>query len=323
MKKFTITELHANKRIDRVIRSCFPKTPLSAIFKAFRSKKIQCNNIKVKQDYRVSLGDEVQCYFQSDVQAQNKAKQSGVDFEKLKSSSFYKKNLRVLYEDNEVLALDKPSGIAVHPGSKHYHGRTMIDIAQAYTAPSEFQTTLVHRLDIETSGVLLFAKTPESLRNLNAQMKEKAVEKKYYALCKGVLNKDSGTINLALERTEGRQKSTKIIASRGGRNAKMSVTHFNVVQRFSRFTLIDVSLETGRMHQIRVHMKSQGHPLIGDGHYGDYALNRTFEKAPYNLKRIFLHAYFLEFIHPQTNKKVMVESELAAELRFVVEELSD
>lgn len=320
MKKFTITELHANKRIDRVIRSCFPQTPLSAIFKAFRAKKIKCNNTKVKQDYRVALGDEVQCYFQSDLQAQDKPKQSGVDFERLKSSPFYKKNLKVLYEDDFVLALDKPSGIAVHPGSKHYHGRTMIDIAQAYTSENEFATTLVHRLDIETSGVLLFAKTPEALRNLNAQMKEKSVKKKYYALCKGVLNKDSGTIRLALERTEGKQKSTKIIAARGA-NAKMSVTHFQVMKRFDNFTLIDVSLETGRMHQIRVHMKSQGHPLVGDGHYGDYALNRTFEKAPYHLKRIFLHSYFLNFSHPQTGERLTVDSSLARELKFVLDEL--
>ena len=321
MKTFTITALHANKRIDRVIRVCFPNLPLSAIYKAFRAKKIKCNNKKVEQNYRLLMGDTIQCYFQSDIQAQDKKKPSVVDYTKLLGSDFYKKNLHVLYEDEDILVLNKPSGIAVHPGSKHYHGRTMIDIANAYIGESEFETLLVHRLDIHTSGVLLFAKNPESLRDLNAQMKAKTINKKYYALCKGVFKKSSGTIRVSLERTEGRDRSTKVIVTNSREYSKMSVTHFSVKKQYDETTLLDVSLETGRMHQIRVHMKSQGHPLIGDGNYGDFAINRRYEKPPYNLKRIFLHSYFLELMHPKTEKVLKITAPLPAELQNTLDVL--
>ncbi len=319
-KKYTITENHTNKRIDRVIRSFFPDMPMSAVYKNLRTKNIKLNGNRAKENMKVKEGDILEIYIKDDIQ--DKPKDSnGVDYKKLKESPFFKKNFKVLFEDKDILVLDKPAGVAVHPGTDHYHGRTMLDLARAHTGECDFPPTLVHRLDLGTSGVLLFAKNNLSLQNLNKQMKEKSTTKKYYALVNGNIKEDKGTIKVALERTQGNQKSTKIIISKGGKNAKMSITHFEVVKRFGDIaTLISVTLETGRMHQIRVHMKSQSHELWGDEHYGDFNKNREISKN-FGLKRIFLHSYFLEFTHPKTEKKIKINSELPEELENVLNKL--
>ena len=324
MKSYTVTETHDGRRVDKVIRQFFPDMPMGAIFKALRTGKIKVNKKKVKPEVKLQEGDEIRFFLRQDDIAQTAPKDEKEQFEKLRNSPFYKKNLSVLYEDSDLLILNKPAGVAVHPGSKHRHGRTMTDIAQAYTAgkTKDFQTTLVHRLDLDTSGVLVFAKNAKALRFMNKQMQEHTTEKMYYALCKGSIKKDKGTIKVALERTEGKSKSTKIIISKGGKDAKMSVTHYEVLERFGDLaTLIQVRLETGRMHQIRVHMKSQGHSLWGDEHYGDFKFNKEIAKEPYKLKRMFLHAFSLSFTHPSTQKTLKVEAPLASELKYTLGKL--
>lgn len=325
MKIIKITEIHADKRLDRVLKAIFPDMPMSAMFKHLRTGKIKLNKKRSKPEDKTQLGDELYIFLSPEETIQTTPKESGVDFAKLKDSSFFKKNFQILFEDDDILVLNKPAGIAVHPGSKHYSGKTMLDLAQAHTAgkTGEFQTQLVHRLDLDTSGVLLCAKTPKALRTLNSEINDDSTQKQYYALCNGRIEKDSGTIKLALERTEGKSKSTKIIVSKkGGKDSKMSITHFEVIERFGdKATLIAVKLETGRMHQIRVHMKSQGHSLWGDEHYGDFALNKEIAKEPYKLKRMFLHAFSLTFLHPTKKTAMTVKAPLPEDLQNTLKAL--
>nr|HPO05627.1 RluA family pseudouridine synthase [Candidatus Gracilibacteria bacterium] len=269
------------------------------------------------------IGDQLEIFLKTEIQEKNNLEdQQKENLKKLANSKFFQENWHIIYEDEDLLVVNKPSGIAVHPGTDHYQGRTMIDLAQAYRLGDDFLPMLIHRLDIGTSGVLVFAKNNLALQNLNAQIKARKTTKIYYALCDGHLEKKQGSIRLALERTEGRSKSTKVIVSRGGEKSQMAITHYRVIQEFKEASLVEVKIETGRMHQIRVHFKSQGHPLWGDRHYGDFKLNHQIEKAPYNLKRIFLHAHFLELNHPSTQQKIQFKAELGNDLQSLLKQLN-
>ena len=319
-KIFKVNNNFAQKRIDRVLRAIFPKVPLSKIYQSLRTKKILLNNRKVKENTHVQENDEIKIFLsdQWHIKKESPSKQ----LELLKKSNFYKKSLKILWEDEDLLVLDKPSGIPVHPGTNHYQGKTMIDLASAYLQKAEFLPKLVHRLDIDTSGALLFAKNNLSLQNLNQQMREKQCTKKYYALVNGIYKKEQGTIRTKLERTNSKNKSTKIIIAKSNSKAKLAITHFKVEKKYQeQVSLMSVSLETGRMHQIRVHFKSQDHPLIGDDRYGDFSLNRQFKKQ-FDLKRIFLHAYFLSFSHPKNKKKIIIKSPLPPDLTQLLEKFT-
>lgn len=321
-RKRIITEHEAGQRLDRFLRKHFTEFPLSGLYKLLRTKKIKVNGKKADAEQMLSSGDSIEFWLPEERIVKEQPKKE-FDSAGIVKTPLFKTHFKILFEDDALLILEKPGDIAVHPGSNHRTGRTLLDLAQGYiahSAPKNPVPQLVHRLDLQTSGVIVLAKTPEVLRKMNAQFREKETKKEYLALVRGKLSSDGGTIKLKLLRTEGRSKSTKIVvAHREG--SKSATTHFQVVERFgNEATLVRIELETGRMHQIRVHFQTIGHPLCGDEAYGDFVFNREFAKA-YGLKRHFLHAERLTFTHPLTGKKETIVSPLSDELNGVLTRL--
>lgn len=221
-------------------------------------------------------------------------------------------NVEILYEDKACFAVCKPAGLVVHPdaGGK-YAGETLADLVSEKITGGG----LVHRLDKDTSGVLVVAKTSDALENLRLQFKEHRVEKVYLALVKGILPHKEGIIDSPIARRIFNK--TKMGVTGEGRSA---VSHYKVVKEFAGpfgVSLLEVRIETGRMHQIRVHLAAIGYPVVGDKIYGNRKFNRKFAEN-YGLKRQFLHAWKLKFQSP-LGKKVAVEAGLPDELKRVVE----
>jgi 23S rRNA pseudouridine1911/1915/1917 synthase len=231
--------------------------------------------------------------------------------------------LDIVYEDDDLAVINKPAGMMVHAGagaSDDARNRGTLVNALLHHLQSlsgvggELRPGIVHRLDKETSGLILVAKNDESHRKLSAQFAAREVKKQYVALVHGWVKKDSGTLTQSISRDPVRRmKMTTRIA--GGRTA---VTHFRVVRRldtkYGKFTLLDVKIDTGRTHQIRVHVSTMGHPIVGDTTYGAPKQVRG-KNAVTVLARNFLHAAELEFRHPRTGEMVALKSELPAELR--------
>lgn len=325
MQTIQINENQAGQRVDRFIKKFFPKAPLSFIFKSIRTNKIKINGKRPKPENILQKGDEVKLFFTED---QLKFTEKPIQkTPNIYDTKFYKQNLNIAYEDDDLLVLDKAGDIAVHPGTKNYSGQTLLDVAQSYIKhkketkkePSDAVVALAHRLDKETSGLVILTKNEFTSRKINEMIREKTIEKRYLALVKGHLKKKKGTIDMGLVRTEGKKRTTKIITS-NNEYAKEAITHYQVHREYRDFTLVEVKLETGRMHQIRVHFASLNHPLIGDKNYGDFKLNREIEKK-FNLKRHFLHAYQLTFIHPRNGENLVLTSNLPEDLNQFIENL--
>ena len=231
--------------------------------------------------------------------------------------------LDIVYEDDDLAVINKPAGMMVHAGAGAtddarnrgtlvnallHHMRTLSGVG------GDLRPGIVHRLDKETSGLIVVAKSDETHRQLSAQFAAREVKKKYVALVHGWVKKDSGTItkNISRDRIRRTRMTTRL---EGGRAA---VTHYSVTRRldtkFGKFTLLDVKIDTGRTHQIRVHMATLGHPVVGDTMYGAPKQARG-PSAAISLARNFLHSAQLEFAHPRTSKTVALRSELPEELR--------
>lgn len=202
-----------------------------------------------------------------------------------------KMNLNIIYEDEWLLIINKPAGIATHPSIQHYDD-SLCNGVKFYFDSINLSKKIrpVNRLDLNTSGLVIFAKCEYIQECLSSQMKSNSFKKEYLAFCEGIFDKKSGTINLPISR-----KENSIIERCISKNGQHSVTHYKVLKEFNNYSLIKCILETGRTHQIRVHMSAIGHPLIGDslyGHTSDF------------INRQALHCYELQFIHPIT-KKIM------------------
>jgi 23S rRNA pseudouridine1911/1915/1917 synthase len=231
--------------------------------------------------------------------------------------------LDIVYEDDDLAVINKAAGMTVHAGagaSDDARNRgTLVNallhhMASLSKVSGDLRPGIVHRLDKETSGLIVVAKNDDAHRKLSAQFAAREVKKKYVALVHGWVKKDSGTLAQSISRDPVRRmKMTSRIE--GGRAA---VTHYRVVRRldtrFGKFTLLDVKIDTGRTHQIRVHVAAMGHPVVGDTMYGAPAQARG-KSAVIVLKRNFLHAAELEFLHPRTGETIALKSELPAELR--------
>ena len=220
--------------------------------------------------------------------------------------------LNVVYEDAAILVIDKPAGLVVHPGSGNWSGTLMN--ALLHHAP-QLQALpragIVHRLDKETSGLLVVAKTLEAQTDLVRQLQARTVKRQYLAVVEGQLNQSEGRIEAPI----GRHPTARVkmaVVSRG----KPAVTHFKVRERFAQHTLLECQLETGRTHQIRVHMQSIGYPLVGDPTYGAKNKQRNF-------KRQALHAWRLGLIHPQTHEAMAWEAPLPADMQALLTSLTE
>ena len=223
--------------------------------------------------------------------------------------------LNIVYEDSDVIVVNKPQGLCVHPAPGNERG-TLVN-GLVYHCGDELSAIngvirpgIVHRIDKDTSGLLIVAKNNEAHLKLSEQLKERKAMRKYVALVNGNIKEDSGTINKPIGRNPSDRKKMAVVMQ-GGRNA---VTHYKVIEKLGKYTWVELQLETGRTHQIRVHMSYIGHPLLGDPVYGP-------KKCPFNLNGQVLHAKVLGFIHPRTGEYMEFNSELPDYFSSLIERL--
>ncbi len=313
MKELTIKKDDSGQRIDRFLRKILPNVPLSHIYKCIRKKRIKVNGKRIWSDYIINENDNIKLY----IPREEIVTTPEISVSHIKHTIFYKKNFNNIYEDDDILALNKPPFIVVHPGTKYATGQTLIDLARSYLGTSgaaTFEPSLIHRLDKDTSGIILIAKNSATLRNLTKQLKNKQIKKTYTALVAGKIVPKKGTFNQKLLRTKDAQVGGKVkTAQTNNSQAKEAITHYTVIKEFKKYTLLSIILETGRTHQIRVHLASNNHPIIGDSVYGNFEINKKIE-ALSGLKRQFLHATSLTFFHPTFKRNVTIHSNLPKDL---------
>lgn len=285
-------------RLDKWMSSALTDLSRSYIQKCIKDGKVFVNDIPRKASYRLKVDDEI--VFQIP-----EAVEPSVCAENIP--------LSILYEDDDVLVIDKPKGMVVHPVPGHYSG-TLVN-AVLYHCKGQLsgingvlRPGIVHRIDKDTTGSLVVCKNDRSHRDIASQLKKHSVTRSYRAIVHGVLEADAGTIDASIGRDEKDRRRMAV----NEKNGKAAVTHYQVLKRFREHTYIECRLETGRTHQIRVHMTSIGHPLLGDEVYGS-------RKTPFRLEGQTLHAYVLGFMHPDTQKYLEVKAPLPAYFEHLLE----
>lgn len=293
---FVVSDEFIGFRLDKFITVNFSEKSRSHIQGVIDGDNVLVNGIIKKSNYKLKLGDKVTVVIPMPAE-------SNITPENIK--------LNIIYEDQDLIVINKEKGMMVHPAPGFYSG-TLVN-ALLYNCKDlsgingVMRPGIVHRIDKDTSGVLVVAKNDFAHNHLAAQLKAHSMKREYIALVEGVIKSDSGTIDKPLARDPRERIKIKVIE--GGRDA---VTHFEVLKRFKTNTLIKCVLETGRTHQIRVHMTYIKHPLVGDPVYG-------FKKQRFNTKGQLLHARTLGFIHPRTNEYVEFESEIPGYFNKIVE----
>ena len=313
----------ANMRLDRYLRQAFPNESLSALFAVLRKKKVRVNGIVAKGPLILNEGDTV-CIYEN-FKSVDTASEVVVSTSPKKNSgwgkpaefsdrNFVQEHLNIILETEDFVIVNKPSGIASQPGSGTRPGESLVDMLWQWGADQqmEFKPTIAHRLDQETSGLLIAALHGDVLRDLTRMLREHKIEKSYFALVQGNISKEKGTIRTTLTRNDSAKGAKMEIDAEGG---KESVTHYSVQRHLKGFDLVKIRLETGRMHQIRAHFASIEHPLAGDSRYGDFALNRDLKKLC-GLQRLFLHSCRLEF--DWKGHHIVQDSPLPKELQEVL-----
>lgn len=300
-----ITAHHAGQRIDNFLLSLEKGVPKSRIYRALRKGEVRVNKGRIKQTYKLQIGDIVR------VPPLRVAEKSAPHVSESLQSLLKE---HILFEDDHVLALNKPSGVAVHAGSEIQTG--VIEAFRVIRADSPF-LELVHRLDRDTSGVLLLAKSRDSLLHLQQQMASDNIDKRYLTLLKGQLSESDVVVEQPLEKNNPTSGDRLVVVSPTGKYAK---TQFIQLQRFSQAQLTEVKLYTGRTHQIRVHSQWLNHPVAGDDKYGDRAFNKRMKSL--GLKRLFLHAWRLTIVHPHYQEQLQLEAPLPTELQQVLDALT-
>ncbi len=302
------TDEDAGQRLDNFLMRELKDVPRSLVYRVIRSGEVRVNAGRMRPDYRLRPGDRVRIPpVRRDAETQKGAPSRSLrDFV----------SAAKIYEDDHLIVINKPSGVAVHGGSGLSFG--VIEALRA-VHPELSDLELVHRLDRETSGCLVLAKRRSVLRELHRVMREREVEKRYVALLAGKWKLRNKTIDLPLE-TEHRQGGERTV--RVHPNGQSARTHFKPVESFGKVaTLMDVLLDTGRTHQIRVHAAYTGHPVAGDDKYGTREVNEPLRAL--GLKRMFLHARSLEFVHPATGRAFKIEADLDSELQAVLSRLRE
>ena len=304
VKWLTVDEESAGQRLDNFLIRHLKGVPKTHIYRIIRSGEVRVNKGRASADTRIETGDVVRLppVRISDKVAEKAARPTpGREFP-------------LLLEDDALMAIDKPSGVAVHGGSGVSFG-VIEQLRQA--RPLAKLLELVHRLDRETSGILLVAKKRSALKHLQDQFRERETGKTYLALVQGSWPEKLKVIDSALHKfllPDGERRVK--VTSNEDPDGMRSITLVKVAERLVDCTLLEVTIKTGRTHQIRVHLASQGHPIAGDDKYGDFEWNKVLQKQ--GLKRMFLHAWRLQFSHPATGKRVELKSNLPSELQLYV-----
>ena len=310
-----IDEASEGQRLDNFLVKHLKGVPKSHVYRVIRSGEVRVNKGRAEVSTRLALGDEVRV---PPVRVADRADAPAAPA----------REFPIVFEDEHLIALDKPAGVAVHGGSGVDFG-VIEQLRQA--RPRAAFLELVHRLDKETSGLLLVAKKRAALVGLQEQLRahggEKSIAKTYSALVIGHWPANRKVIDLALHKYVGADGERRVrVVDADHEAAKRSITLVKVVRAFAGFTLLDVTLKTGRTHQIRVHLAHAGHAIVGDPKYGDFALNRSFARGAAlpgrRFERMFLHARGLRFEHPADGTTVELEAPLPAECRVLIEALS-
>jgi len=304
VKWLTVDEESAGQRLDNFLIRHLKGVPKTHVYRIIRSGEVRVNKGRASADTRIETGDVVRLppVRISDKVAEKAARPApGREFP-------------LLLEDDALMAIDKPAGVAVHGGSGVSFG-VIEQLRQA--RPLAKLLELVHRLDRETSGILLVAKKRSALKHLQDQFRERETGKTYLALVQGSWPEKLKVIDSALHKfllPDGERRVK--VTSNEDPDGMRSITLVKVAERLVGCTLLEVTIKTGRTHQIRVHLASQGHPIAGDDKYGDFDWNKILQKQ--GLKRMFLHAWRLQFSHPATGKRVELKSNLPSELQLYV-----
>ena len=296
---------YAGQRLDNFLIRLLKGVPKSRIYRLLRKGEVRVNKGRVKADTRLATGDVIRV---APIRVSDNSSQS-MPGRQMRA----RLNESIIFEDDGLIVIDKPSGMAVHGGSGVSFG--VIECLRADRPDAKF-LELVHRLDRDTSGCLMLAKSRAGLVDLQKQIQQNHIKKSYQALVKGKWPKGKSTINAPLK------KNTLASGERMVRvdvEGKASVTHFSVAKLYKQASLLDIRLETGRTHQIRVHCQFSDQAIAGDPKYGDQEFNQLVKG--FGLKRLFLHASCLEFKHPISNVRMKVEAPLPGDLQTILDKL--
>lgn len=297
---FTISDDEGGQRIDNFLLTKLKGVPKSLVYRIVRKGEVRVNKGRIKPEYKLQAGDLVR------VPPVRVAEKSEPQIS-TKLNKVAELEQQILFEDDVMLIINKPSGIAVHGGSGLSFG--VIEALRALRPQARF-LELVHRIDRDTSGILLVAKKRSALRSLHEQLREKVVQKDYLALVRGQWQSHVKTIKAPLLKNELASGERIVKVSPEG---KPSETHFRIEERYENATLVKASPITGRTHQIRVHTQYAGHPIACDDKYGERDFDQKMQEI--GLNRLFLHAYSIRFQHPKTGEEMVVTAPLDKKLK--------
>lgn len=290
-----------NERLDSYISKSNLDLSRSMVQKLIKENRVFVNGKNEKESYKIKVNDNIT-----------------IQIEEPKSSKLEAQDipLDIIYEDNDIIVINKPKGMVVHPGNGN-PDNTLVNAVLAHCKGSlsgiggEIRPGIVHRIDKDTSGLIIVAKNDKSHINLSEQIKNHEVTKIYTALVKGNISEDEATIDMPIGRDKKDRKKMSVT-----RDGKEAVSHIKVVKRYGNYTLIRVKIDTGRTHQIRVHMAKIGHPVIGDEVYSS-------GKNEFGVKGQMLHSTILKFKHPISGKEIMLEAPLPQYFEDVLSKLDE
>lgn len=286
---FEVDFENEGERLDKYISMLFPEQSRSFFQKIIKDGHVTVNDKTEKANYRLKVEDLVRLEIPDAVETQILPENIPLD---------------ILYEDDDLLVVNKPKGMVVHPSAGHYSG-TLVNAIMYHCKDSlsgingEIRPGIVHRIDMDTTGSLIVCKNDEAHVAIAEQIKIHSVNRIYRGIVYGVVKDDEGVVHAPIGRHPTERKKMAI----NEKNGKDAITHYKVLERFDKYTYMEFKLETGRTHQIRVHMASIGHPLLGDTLYSN-------GKSPYKLQGQTLHAMIIGFIHPKTNAYIEISAPL-------------
>ncbi|HCX63713.1 MAG TPA: RNA pseudouridine synthase [Eubacteriaceae bacterium] len=297
----TVKKENVGERLDAFLKKEFSDRSRSYLQRQIKDGVVRVNEETTKPNAKLKLGDVV-----------------GIRFPQVQEYEVKKQNipLEIVYQDKDIAVINKPSGMVVHPAAGNWENTLvnalMYHIDDLSGINGVLRPGIIHRIDKDTSGLLLVAKNDAAHKELAKDLKERTIKRKYLCIVSGVLSEEEGTVDAPI----GRDPKNRLRMAVTEKNAKRAVTHFIVRERFLKHTLLEASLETGRTHQIRVHLSYIGHPIVGDPLYGP-------KKQAYTKHGQALHAYSLEFLHPQTKEEMRFTVETPAEFNDILKNIKN
>ena len=298
--KIIVNEEMAGKRIDSIIPALNKDLSRTAVQRLIEEEQIKVNGKNVKASYKACLNDEIEINIPSAEQIDILAQDIPIE---------------ILYEDNDIIVVNKPKGMVVHPANGNPDG-TLVNAIMSKCGDSlsgiggKIRPGIVHRLDKDTSGAIIIAKNDKAHIKLSEDLKNHKIKKTYIALVRGIIKENEATINMPIARSKTDRKKMAV-----DKNGKEAITHFKVLNRYeNKYTLLEINIETGRTHQIRVHLSNIGYPIIGDDTYSN-------GKNEWGIVGQCLHAKALDFVHPITGELLHIEAKLPEYFEKILQEL--